>query len=337
MAWSQIHARLHILLRHCLLLPKNSLLLIAVSGGQDSLCLARLLIDLQPKWQWSLAIIHCDHSWREDSAENARHVQQLAESWKIPARVVVANTAPASEAAAREWRYRVFAQVARERGCSIVVTGHTASDRAETVLYNLIRGSGVDGLSPLPWQRPIDALEPTVSLVRPLLEFRRIETGQFCQQQQLPVWEDSSNQDLRFRRNRIRQELLPYLAEHFNPRVEQALSHTAEVTAADTAYLKAQAAHLLEQMVVELDGGQAWAIDYAAFSCTPLSLRRRVAQQLLCRILAHSPNFEQVEKLSNLAGSPNGRTTDPYPGNVIAQVRKPIVWLGPVESAIADS
>ena len=161
MVWSLNHAKLHTLLRKRTLLPKNSRVLMAVSGGQDSLCLARLLIDLQPQWHWSLDIVHCDHRWREDSAENARHVCELAERWKVPVQVEAAKVIPANEAEAREWRYTVFAQVARGQEFSHVVTGHTASDRAETTLYNLIRGTGIDGVSSLPWHRPLDSQQPS--------------------------------------------------------------------------------------------------------------------------------------------------------------------------------
>ncbi|EDX83746.1 tRNA(Ile)-lysidine synthetase, partial [Synechococcus sp. PCC 7335] len=223
-SWSAAHAKLHILLRQQRLLPKDSHILIAVSGGQDSLCLARLLSDLSSKWYWSLGWIHCDHGWRTDSTENAAHVVKLAEAWQIPVRIELAKGLAKTEAAARGWRYEVFERVAREQGYSHVVTGHTKSDRAETVLYNLIRGAGTDGLGTLRWTRPLslaaclaqgDNLDikqsQAITLVRPLLDFTRAETAHFCQDQHIPVWIDSSNQDLNFRRNRIRLELMPYL------------------------------------------------------------------------------------------------------------------------------
>ena len=182
-AWSLTHAKLHNLLRDRILLPKNSHILMAVSGGQDSLCLARLLIDLQKHWQWSLEIVHCDHRWRSDSADNAAYVEKLAAQWQIPCQVEVATTPVNSEAAARVWRYETFAKLANLHGCSHVVTGHTQSDRAETVLYNLIRGTGITGLGTLKWERPLDGDRTSASLVRPLLSFSRQKTGEFCQQQ----------------------------------------------------------------------------------------------------------------------------------------------------------
>ncbi|NJM98844.1 MAG: tRNA lysidine(34) synthetase TilS [Phormidesmis sp. RL_2_1] len=332
MAWSLIHARVHTLLRKRRLLPKHSRVLIAVSGGQDSLCLARLLIDLRSQWEWSLGMMHCDHRWRTDSAENAAYVVALAHQWQVPAQVKVASIPPQSEAAARQWRYETLATVAREQGYTHVVTGHTASDRAETVLYNLIRGSGMDGMGAIPWQRPIDGTAPTVMLIRPLLDLRRQDTAQFCQQQNITVWADSSNQDLRLRRNRIRQELLPYLRQHFNPQVEQALAHTAEVTIAETTYLEAQAAHLYQRTITQTssqpEAQNEWLIDCPSLCIEPLALQRRVIRQLLTQALLKAPNFSQIENLRQLIDAPNRSQSAPFPGGLIAQVRNPYLWLG---------
>ncbi len=332
MVWSLAHAKLHTRLRSQLLLPSNSHILMAVSGGQDSLCLARLLLDISHKWRWSLSLLHCDHRWRKDSANNAAYVLKLAHKWNIPAYIEVADIRLLNEADARAWRYEMIAKVARERGCAHAVTGHTASDRAETVLYNLIRGTGTDGISSLPWQRPLDANQPAVTLVRPLLNFSRQETGDFCQQQNIEVWEDSSNANLKFRRNRIRTELLPYLREHFNPQVERSLSQTAEITAADTAYLQEQTNKLYRQVIIEttnhLSPSPTWEIQIQPLSLAPQALQRRVVRQLLQQALPQPPSFQQIEKLTALLKAPNGSRTDTYPGQLVAQVRKPNIWLG---------
>lgn len=332
MAWSKAHAKLHTILRKRALLPQGGHILMAVSGGQDSLCLARLLLDLKNHWHWSLGLLHCDHQWRADSAKNAAHVLQLANDWSLPAWLEVASEPLRSEAAARQWRYKKFAEVARRQGYGYVVTGHTASDRAETVLYNLIRGTSIDGLSSLSWQRSLDTAAPSVSLVRPLLDFSRQETGDFCRQQQISVWEDSSNADLTFRRNRIRQEMLPYLRKHFNPQVERALSQLSEITAADVAYLQDQADDLYARAISETDQhsskGIAWEIDIQIMTGAALALQRRVLRQLLQQALSQPPSFRQVQDLLALLSAPNGSRTSTFPEGLGAQVRKPVIWIG---------
>lgn len=94
-----------------------------------------------------------------------------------------ADIIPATEAAAREWRYQVLTEIAQSNNYDYIVTGHTKSDRAETLLYNLIRGSGSDGLQALTWQRPLDSISTnSIILVRPLLDITREQTGHFCQE-----------------------------------------------------------------------------------------------------------------------------------------------------------
>lgn len=320
--WTPLHAKIHRTIRIRRLFEPHQRLLIAVSGGQDSLCLTKLLLDLQPKWSWHLSICHCDHRWRTDSIANAQHVENLAQSWGIEFYLETATEPLNSEATARNWRYRVLSAIAYKHNYHCIVTGHTASDRAETLLYNLMRGSGTDGLQALTWQR----LQGNILLIRPLLEITRSQTGQFCQDLQLPVWEDSTNDDLQYARNRIRQELLPYLQQNFNPQVESALAQTAELLQAEVEYLE-QAACELREEAEELISSDIPLIclNRQILQTAPLALQRRVMRQVLQSILPCAPNFEHVEKLTTLISAPNRSQTDPFPGGAIALVEDK--WL----------
>lgn len=321
--WTSLHAQLHQTLRSRQLLPRKGHILIAVSGGQDSVCLAQLLVDLQPKWGWHLAIAHCDHRWRVDSQANAEFVQQLAQTWQLPYYQETAIEITKSEAQARQWRYQALSAIAQTHHYAYIVTGHTQSDRAETLLYNLIRGTGADGLQALTWQRP---LTPNIQLIRPLLEMSRTQTGEFCRQFNLKIWEDSTNQDLHYARNRIRQELLPYLQTHFNPQTEQAIAQTAELLRADVEYLEATASQLLQESLSQKpikvnDNLAKISLNRCLLQVAPLALQRRVMRQLLQQILPSAPTFEQVEKLTHLIHAHNRTCTDPFPGGAIAQVQ----------------
>ena len=182
--------------------------------------------------------------------------------------------------------------------------------------------------------------------MRPLLNFSRQETAAVCQQQQLSVWEDSTNQDMHFRRNRVRLELLPYLREHFNPQVERALSQMAEIAAEETAYLETQASAIYAQCILEPRLEQSlksspngcemvWIIQRAPLRQAPLALQRRVVKKMLQKALQQGadkrnmqpPNFFQVEKLIALLSAPNGSQSDPYPGGWIAQVKGDAIAL----------
>jgi len=239
--WSPYHLRLHQLLRRRPeLLPQGASLLVALSGGQDSMALTGLLLDLRRLHHWSLQLWHGDHRWRPESSQQAREIAawaggqgleiQLA-SWEWqPTDLQSTNQQqPPSEASARAWRYAGLVDCAQQRGCGHVVTGHTASDRAETLLLNLARGSHRRGLASLREQRP---LAEGIQLVRPLLIFSREETARICQVLQLPIWLDSTNAELRYGRNRVRSSVLPVL-EELHPGATRRIGGTAARMAAD--------------------------------------------------------------------------------------------------------
>jgi len=320
-AWTDFHARVHKTLRQRQLLPQQARILLAVSGGQDSLCLLRLLLDLQAKWQWELGVAHCDHRWQND-AGMADHVQQWVQGYRIPFfRLTAAIPVTETEASARSWRYQVLRDCCQDNEYNYLVTGHTGSDRAETLLYNLIRGSGSDGLQALTWQR---ALTENISLVRPLLNFSRSETQQFCEQFQLPVWEDAANENLSYARNRLRQQILPQLKEHFNPQVEMALAQTAEILQAETEYLQVLATDLFKKASIETSG---YSLARDSLQTVPLALQRRVMRLFWRQHFRQSPTFEQVEALVYLINAPNKSRTASFPGNIYAEVEQNLIVL----------
>lgn len=313
MVWTDLHSKFHKTLKQRSLLPKGERILIAVSGGQDSVCLLKLLLDLQSKWNWNLAIAHCDHGWSTDTGI-ADHVQNLAKTGELPFYLKIANNLKETEAAAREWRYQSLIEMATEAGFSIVVTGHTQSDRAETFFYNLIRGAGSDGLQALTWQRQLSI---NIKLTRPLLNISRAETGAFCQKLKLPIWEDAFNEKLHYARNRIRQQLLPYLKTQFNPQIETAIAQTAEILQAEVQYLEETSKNLFNQIA----NNQLNQLNCTQLKNTPLALQRRIIRHFLKHHLKSAPNYEQIEEVIQLITSPNRSRSSTFPNNFIVEVQ----------------
>ena len=229
--WSADHLQLHQrLLQQPSLLPKGAPLLLAVSGGQDSMAMAALLLDLQRLHHWELLLWHGDHQLRDASTEQAQALggwatgQGLAieiETWKEPR---------GGEAAARQWRYGCLTQLAMERGIAHVLTAHTASDKAETLILQAARGSHRRGLASLRPRRPLAA---GIEVVRPLLGFSRTDTGRICNELKLPVWPDPSNNDMGFSRNRVRHGVLPVL-ESLYPGATRRLAQLSESLAQES-------------------------------------------------------------------------------------------------------
>jgi tRNA(Ile)-lysidine synthase len=308
--WTPLHTRLHKTLIERSLLPSKTKVLVAVSGGQDSLCLGKLLLDLRSKWHWQLAIAHCDHQWSTDVGISHR-VSQIASDWDLPFYHKTAQDLSETEAAARKWRYQALEEIAQAQGFTYIVTGHTKSDRAETLLYNLIRGAGADGLAAMTWQRP---LSREILLIRPLLAVGRRETLAFCEQFNLPVWHDAVNDSDRYARNRIRRELIPYLQKSFNAQVENSLAQTAEILRADVEYLEHTAQELLQ------NAGQGDRLNRSVFQNFSLAIQRRAIRQFLPSIMTQQPNFDQIEAVVNLISAPNKSRTSTLPGGAIAEV-----------------
>jgi tRNA(Ile)-lysidine synthase len=311
MSWTILHSQIHQILIDRRLLQNGAKILIAVSGGQDSLCLGQLLLDLRSRWEWELAVGHCDHGWEQDIGI-AERVAQVAGQWQLPYHCETTTDLPETEAAARSWRYQALLQMAQNTHSKYIVTAHTQTDRAETMLYNLIRGAGADGLSALSWRRE---LTKEICLVRPLLEVNRSVTGQFCRDRELPVWEDAYNHSLKFARNRLRQEIIPQLVNNFNPQVESHLARTGELLRADVEYLELVAEDLYRQAID--DGGR---LDRHLLQSAHLALQRRVIKKFLTQALGKMPTFNQIEATVALIAAPNRTRTSTLSGSLAAEV-----------------
>ena len=205
-------------------LPPSGVVLAGVSGGSDSVALARLLALAAPKQGWRLALGHVDHALRPDSGEDARFVAELAQELGAAffcQKVTVESEGRSLEAAARQARRQALGQMAAQAGAVAIALGHTAGDQAETVLMRLLGGTGPSGLAAMrSWSPP---------WWRPLLAAGREQLREWLGAQGHPWREDPSNDSLEFLRNRVRHQLLPLARELVNPRAEQALVRLASL------------------------------------------------------------------------------------------------------------
>lgn len=202
-------------------------LLVAVSGGADSLALLLILRELAPRYGFTLLACHFDHQLRDRSKEDTAAVRVLCSGLGIECvtgegdvRGTAERMKRGIEETAREMRYQFLAFVAEKEGCDAIATGHTRDDQAETVLMRVIRGSGVRGIRGM---LPVTTTPGSAHrLIRPLLETPRVDTVAICREADLTPLDDESNEDLRYRRNRVRHETLPGLRA-LNPSITDAL------------------------------------------------------------------------------------------------------------------
>ncbi len=233
-------------------------LVLAVSGGPDSVAMLRAMAALKTGGAGRLVAVHVNHALRAEAAADERFVGRLCERLAVPCRVLhvepdrIVPCGDGLEASARTVRYDLLQKEAERLGARYVVAAHTADDQAETILHRIVRGTGIAGLSGMLRARP---LGPAVSLIRPLLTFRRAELIGYLHAIDQPYCHDASNDDRRFTRNRIRHELLPELAAKYNPGVVQALLRLGSLAGEVQGVVDALIEELVERGAVEWAGG----------------------------------------------------------------------------------
>ncbi|MBE3204543.1 MULTISPECIES: hypoxanthine phosphoribosyltransferase [Parafrankia] len=210
-------------------LPPGALVLVACSGGADSLALAAAVAFVAPRRALRAGLLTVDHAWDDNSRTRAEEVAAQGRALGLSPVEILAAPSPRSEGAARDERRKALLAAARRLDAHAVLLGHTLDDQAETVLLRLARGSGARSLSGMP---ALDGL-----IRRPLLGLRRDQTRQACQFLSLPYWEDPTNADPAFARARTRSRVLPVLEAELGPGIAQALARTADLLRADAEAL----------------------------------------------------------------------------------------------------
>ncbi len=264
-------------------------LVLAVSGGPDSLCLADAVLAIAPRRMLRPIIAHLDHGLRgAASAADADFVRTFAEARGVPCVIERADVRAYAqqhkcsiEVAARQVRYRFLARVAEAHQASWVALAHHADDQAETVLLRLIRGTGLWGLrgmrpyGPLPTARHLTA-------VRPLLRVVRADIERYCHEQHLSPRHDATNDALDHTRNRIRHELLPLL-ERYNPNIRAVLVRLADTIAADLDIIAQATQEAFVRLAQAAEDG-SFVVDRRAWQALSIGLQRATlrwaAQQL---------------------------------------------------------
>ena len=228
------------------MLPDAGLVLACVSGGADSMCLLEILLEISQSRGFSVAAAHYNHRLRGDESDSDEaFVRAICEARSVPffcsggdVRAYALKNGLSLEEAARDMRYGFFYEAAARAGAARIATAHTADDNAETVIINLTRGAGAQGLSGIPPKRD--------KLIRPMLRISRDEVMGFILERGVAFCEDSTNSLDIFTRNKIRLAVMPVLKE-INPRLNEAASALTELLRADEEYLSEVAGRYIEE------------------------------------------------------------------------------------------
>ena len=288
-------------------LPPGSLVLVACSGGPDSLALAAGLAFVAPRIGLRAGAVTVDHAWYEGSADRADDVARTCRDLALAPVDVRQAPSARSEGAARVARRSALKAAAEDLGAATVLLGHTRDDQAETVLLRLARGSGARSLAGMP--RRDGAYR------RPLLSLPREITRQACKEAGLLPWEDPSNVDPAFARSRVRTTLLPALERELGPGIAAALARSAELLRADADALDALTPDLRQQLP---DG--SLCLPVADLQVLPAALRTRALRA--AAISAGSPPTDltaaHIARLDGLITRWHGQGPLDLPGRVAA-------------------
>jgi len=302
----------------------GQLIVVAVSGGPDSMALLHLLHSVSGRQQLKLVIAHVNHGYRpEESAVEQAAVEQYAAQLQLPFETVqlsmptyIEENNLNSQVAAREKRYEFLHQVAARYGANSIALAHHADDQAETVMMRLIRGAGLTGLSGIPSKRN----DKTVSLIRPLLRMNKTDIIEYCHQEQVPYYIDSSNLERHYFRNQVRLDVLPYLTQ-YNPQLSTSLQRIAEVAGEEDDWMQQQAQKAFEKLVIVKDDQYVMRADQ--LSELHVALQRRLIKLILSYLSKESDSFsfERIESMRMLAAS-DGPSTIRLDAGLHIQVRR---------------
>ena len=339
------------------LLPAGSAIVVAVSGGADSIALLTALQQLAPRHHWQLHVGHVNHQLRgAESDADAEFVAQTAARAGLPCTVRSidvgrAQTAHASpENTARRLRYRALSEFARAVDARFIALAHHQDDQAETVLLHLLRGSGLGGLAGMRYASPLllageaepackgrsaDSrgaggrveTETTITLVRPLLAVARADIRAYCQRRHLAFREDRSNETTAPQRNWLRHAVLPLLETRY-PQAARTLARAAHIIEEDYAYLTETAEKWLRQNACQFPDGML--LDHPAWRILPPALQSSILRCAVAAIAGHTQGLEHTHVLHARATLRAGRAgvASPLPGGLSCRAEHDGIWIG---------
>jgi tRNA(Ile)-lysidine synthase len=311
--------------------------LVGVSGGADSIALLHVLHRFSDIHNYSLIVAHINHLARgKDSDADARFVESVAEKLKLPFYLKKIDVGierlklkTSFQDAARIIRYKFFEETLQSVGGNRIALGHTADDQVETILINIVRGTGLKGLAGIPQVRDC--------IIRPFLGFYRKDLEIYLKENDIFFREDSSNSDKKYLRNRIRHELIPNL-ETYNPGIKKCLQEMSGIAREEDSLLSQTTRDIFKQKLGK-DNKKNIIWDIEDFKSYPIALRQRLVREIFCHITGdmHAITAHHVQQIINLFNSPKTGKVLNIPRGVTVTCGYESVFFSKITDAICEN
>lgn len=314
------------------LIKQNQHIVIGLSGGPDSVCLFNVLRALSAEMGLTIHPVHVNHKFRPGDAErDQKYVEDLCErnglrcsSFVVDCNALAAQTGMTSEEAGRKARYDAFYQVAEELSKEIpkenikIAVAQNANDQVETVLFRIMRGTGVDGLAGIAYERN----ERGYKVIRPLLDVYRNEIEAYCERNDLNPVIDHTNEESIYARNKIRNELIPYLEKEHNTNLKESMVRLARIAAADKEYLWQQAEEVYRELAHE-EYSEEVSMDREELAKLHPAIRHRVMLKAFAAIgLDSDISEERIKAADHNIEKKQGPKTVQFPKGYVLEVAK---------------
>lgn len=294
------------------LIARGDKVLLALSGGSDSISLLHILNDIKSKFNFELFVCHLNHSIRAEADSDEEFVKQICNELKvvcftkkadIPA--IAKKEKISEELAGRNARYAFFEEIMQKHNIDLVATAHNKNDVAETVLMHMMRGSGIDGLSGIAYKRG--------RVIRPLLDADKEEVENFCKENNYKFVVDKTNSETFYTRNKIRNELIPFMQKEFNPNIIDVIVKNAAFLREDAQFLNDSAKAVYE--IISLDGG----LSVKEFNRQPPAIGRRIILLMYKEYSKDAKNLQgvHVENILTLLKKAKSGTKCDIPGESV--------------------
>lgn len=278
------------------LIQSGDSIVIGVSGGPDSICLLHILNELKEELNFKIYVAHINHMIREEADEETEYVKNFCKNigvecftQKIDVVKIAKEEKIGTEEAGRKIRYNFFEEILKKTNSNKIATAHNNNDKVETIIMNVLRGSGIAGL------KGLDPIREN-KFIKPLIETSREEIEAYCEENKLNPRIDKSNNENIYTRNKVRNVVIPYVKNEFNPNILKTINRLSEVATEENEYLNKVTIETFNKMYVEINDtdNSTIILDLKKFNNLELVIKRRLILYTINELLGTTEGIEKI-------------------------------------------